>query len=74
MSGPFDGALFVDMIGERARYECLRPNCPHRFEGPVVSTDRWGSGFTPIGRPGIAAWIGSIKKTHLARHHGETTT
>ncbi|GHC28801.1 MULTISPECIES: hypothetical protein [Streptomyces rochei group] len=59
---PFAGALFVDLDGQRARYECLRPGCPHPLEGPVYST--------AIGVTGLKAFIDGIKHQHLAQHHG----
>ncbi|AZM54139.1 hypothetical protein DMA15_17475 [Streptomyces sp. WAC 01529] len=69
---PFDGVLFVDMENLRAKYECLRPNCPHRLEGPIHSCDpvpgqtkRW------VGAAGVKAFIDNVKKRHLAQHHGE---
>lgn len=64
------GALFVDMDGFRARYECLRPECPHRVEGPVHSTDRGPTGFR-LGIEGLKAFIDSVKADHLDRYHGE---
>jgi hypothetical protein len=66
-----EGALFVDLDGQRARYECLRPGCPHRLEGPVYSTDRRADG-EPIGVGGLKAFIDGIKTQHLAQHHGST--
>ncbi|GAB2732561.1 hypothetical protein [Streptomyces bullii] len=66
-----EGALFVDLDGQRARYECLRPGCPHRLEGPVYSTDRRADG-EPIGIGGLKGFIDGIKTQHLAQHHGST--
>lgn len=41
--GPTDGgvaaALYVDLEGVRARYECLRPGCTQPLEGPVYGDD-----------------------------------
>lgn len=65
---PFDGALFVDLDGQRARYECLRPGCPHRLEGPVYSTDRRDG--ERIGVEGLKAFIDGVKQNHLATYHG----
>lgn len=71
---PFDGVLFVDMEGVRAKYECLRPTCPHRLEGPVHSTDPSTDDAKrrPIGAEGVTAFIDGIKAQHLAQHHGST--
>lgn len=52
------GALFVDLEGVRARYECLRPGCPRRVEGPG-----YGDNVKPF--------IDDIKTQHLAQFHGE---
>ncbi|MGW0865773.1 hypothetical protein [Streptomyces sp. NPDC002611] len=68
---PFEGALFVDLDGQRARYECLRPGCPHRLEGPVYSTDRDATGER-IGVAGLKAFIDSVRHRHLAEQHGST--
>ncbi|MFI7014121.1 hypothetical protein [Streptomyces sp. NPDC050164] len=69
-----EGALFVDLDSQRARYECLRPDCPHRLEGPVYSTDRDPGDVEgrPIGVGGLKAFIDGIKTRHLAQHHGST--
>ncbi|MFI8988630.1 hypothetical protein ACIG63_27080 [Streptomyces antimycoticus] len=64
-------ALFVDLDGQRARYECLRPGCPHRLEGPAYSTDRDEQG-EPIGVAGLKTFIDGIKSQHLAQYHGST--
>ncbi|MFE4051206.1 hypothetical protein [Streptomyces sp. YIM B13518] len=72
---PFEGALFVDLDGQRARYECLRPGCPHRQEGPVCSSDRVKSeDGTPVprGPGGVAAFVDGIKAYHLSKYHGST--
>ncbi|QXE36180.1 hypothetical protein KQY30_19980 [Streptomyces sp. GMY02] len=66
--GRIEGALFVDLDGQRARYECLRPGCPHRREGPVFSTDLDEDG-EPIGVGGVKAFIDGIKTQHLTQHH-----
>ncbi|GAA2789856.1 hypothetical protein [Streptomyces showdoensis] len=75
-SGPFDGALWVDMEGQRARYECLRPDCTHRVEGPVCATDRVpGPDGSPVraGAARVAGFIERVKKYHLTQYHpGET--
>lgn len=52
------GALFVDLEGVRARYECLRPDCPKPLEGPV-----YGDAVKPF--------ADGIKIQHLAQFHGE---
>jgi hypothetical protein len=72
---PFEGALFVDLDGQRARYECLRPGCPHPLEGPVCATDlvRGEDGQpTPRGPGGVASFVTAVKAYHLAKHHGST--
>ena len=51
-------ALYVDLEGVRARYECLRPGCPQQLEGPV-----YGDGVKPF--------VDGIKTQHLAQFHGE---
>ncbi|WP_046505934.1 hypothetical protein [Streptomyces odonnellii] len=64
------GVLFVDLDGLRARYQCLRPGCPHRREGPAASTDLDENGER-IGVGGVKAFIDGIKTQHLSQHHGE---
>lgn len=49
------GALFVDMDNVRARYECLRPECTQRLEGPVYGTDD------------VKAFVDTIRTAHRAR-------
>ncbi|MGW5126709.1 hypothetical protein ACWEQ7_22165 [Streptomyces sp. NPDC004069] len=69
---PFEGALFVDLDGQRARYECLRTGCPRRLEGPVYSSDQDAQG-EPIGVAGLKAFVDGIKNQHLTEyHHGGT--
>lgn len=51
-------ALFVDLEGVRARYECLRPGCTHRVEGPVY------------GAADVKAFVDSVRTTHLSRCTG----
>lgn len=51
-----DALLIVDMENRRARYECYRPGCPQRREGPA-----YGDGVPEFAR--------AIKTEHLARHH-----
>lgn len=54
------GVLIIDADNGRARYDCFRPGCPQRREGPVYG----------VAIPEFAA---SVKTEHLARHHqGET--
>lgn len=68
-----EGALFVDLDGRRARYECYRPGCPHPKEGPVRAIDKDPSdqtGKRRIGIDGLASFIGSVKDRHLNTHHG----
>lgn len=72
---PFDGALFIDMDNFRARYECLRPNCPHRLEGPVCADDHVADAEgRPVrrGPESVAAFIASVKADHLAKYHRST--
>ncbi|MET8916230.1 hypothetical protein ABZX40_17845 [Streptomyces sp. NPDC004610] len=52
------GALFVDLEGVRARYECLRPGCPRPVEGPVHGAD-------------VKSFVDDIKTNHLSRYHRE---
>lgn len=55
-----DALLTVDMEGRRARYDCYRPGCTQRCEGPVYGVE-------------IPDFARAIKTEHLARHHyGET--
>lgn len=51
-----DGLLVVDMDNRRARYDCYRPGCPQRREGPVYGE-------------GVPEFVRAIKTEHLARHH-----
>ena len=60
MSTAILGALFVDLEGVRARYECLRPGCTHRLEGPVHGQD-FGKAF-----------VDGIKTQYLSRCTGES--
>ncbi|WP_327162831.1 hypothetical protein [Streptomyces zaomyceticus] len=77
MTVPFDGALRVDLEGQRARYECLRPGCPNRVEGPVCADDRVPDEDGELVRGGptrVAQFIERVKDYHLTRHHpGEIT-
>jgi hypothetical protein len=66
------GALFVDMDNLRARYECLRPDCPHRLEGPVTANDqvRDADGRTVRrGATGVASFIAGVRDHHLTQYH-----
>ncbi|MEU6098419.1 hypothetical protein [Streptomyces sp. NPDC047079] len=49
------GALFVDMDNVRARYECVRPGCTHRLEGPVYGADE------------VKSFVDNIRTVHRAR-------
>ncbi|MEU9220170.1 hypothetical protein AB0D47_26935 [Streptomyces sp. NPDC048376] len=72
---PFEGALFVDLDGQRARYECLRPGCPRPLEGPVCATDRVKGEDgepAPRGPGGVAAFVAGIRAYHLSTQHGST--
>ncbi|MFB7354829.1 hypothetical protein [Streptomyces gardneri] len=76
MTVPFDGALRVDLEGQRARYECLRPSCPNRVEGPVCATDRVPGPDGELVRGGparVARFVEGIKRYHLTQYHGEIT-
>jgi hypothetical protein len=50
------GELTVDMDNVRARYDCHRPGCPQRREGPVYGA-------------AIPEFATTIKAAHLARYH-----
>ncbi|MDQ1037235.1 hypothetical protein QFZ75_003651 [Streptomyces sp. V3I8] len=52
-----DGLLIVDTDKVRARYECYRPDCPQRREGPAFGPDA------------VLEFVRAIKTEHLARHH-----
>ncbi|MCP8711244.1 hypothetical protein [Streptomyces sp. AC04842] len=52
------GLLVVDAENVRARYECYRPGCPQRREGPVFG-------------PAVQAFVTEIKGQHMAAYHGE---
>lgn len=52
------GLLITDLDNGRARYDCYRPGCPKRREGPVYGA-------------AIPEFAASIKAAHLAKHHGE---
>jgi hypothetical protein len=54
-----DGLLVADTANLRARYECYRPGCPQRREGPVFGSDA------------VQAFVAEIKGQHLAAYHGE---
>jgi hypothetical protein len=54
-----DGLLVIDTENVRARYECYRPGCPQRREGPV------------FGSAAVQAFVADIKSQHLAAYHGE---
>jgi hypothetical protein len=51
-----EGLLIVDLDNRRARYECYRPDCPQRREGPTYGD-------------GVPDFVRAIKTEHLARHH-----
>ncbi len=51
-----DGLLVVDTEKVRARYECYRPGCPQRREGPAFGAS-------------VPEFVRAIKTEHLARHH-----
>lgn len=52
------GLLIVDTDKRRARYECHRPGCPQRREGPVHGV-------------AVPDFVRAIKTQHLAQYHGE---
>ncbi|MFD7709514.1 hypothetical protein [Streptomyces sp. NPDC059786] len=53
-------ALFVDLDGVRARYECLRPGCSQPMEGTVY------------GAADVKAFVDTIRTAHPARCTGES--
>jgi hypothetical protein len=59
-----DGLLVVDLDGQRARYECFRPECPHRREGPARRSD--------LGPEGLKDFINGVKDQHLTKYHGSS--
>ncbi|MFF8458553.1 hypothetical protein ACF06T_28945 [Streptomyces albidoflavus] len=72
---PFVAALSVDLDGQRAKYECARPGCPHPLEGPVCATDRIraaNGALIPRGPGGVAAFVAGVKDHHLTTYHGST--
>ncbi|MFC8176558.1 hypothetical protein [Streptomyces sp. NPDC057325] len=77
MSAPFGNCLFVDLEGQRARYECLLPDCPHPREGPVFATDVIeGPDKKPArrGAAGVAQFIDRVKTDHLTTYHRREDT
>lgn len=50
------GRLVIDADNGRARYDCHRPGCPQRREGPVYGA-------------AIPAWTQTVRAEHLARFH-----
>ncbi|MEW2161414.1 hypothetical protein AB0912_00155 [Streptomyces sp. NPDC007084] len=50
------GLLVIDADHGRARYDCHRPNCLQRREGPVYGA-------------AIPDWSKTVKAEHLARYH-----
>lgn len=58
-ASPILAALYVDLDGVRARYECLRPGCTQPLEGPVH-----GDAVKPF--------VDTIRTAHPARCTGET--
>ncbi|MFH8797084.1 hypothetical protein [Streptomyces sp. NPDC017941] len=63
------GVLTVDMEGERAKYECLRPGCPHPLEGPVCSTDT-DKNRKRRGRAWVASFVERARDYHVSQYHG----
>lgn len=59
-----DGLLTADLEGRRAKYECFRPTCPQRREGPVTAAQH--------GADELRAFIAGIKHAHLDAFHKET--
>ncbi|MFE9765087.1 hypothetical protein ACFYPC_11230 [Streptomyces sp. NPDC005808] len=53
-----DGELTVDLENRRARYDCYRPDCPQRREGPVHGVV-------------VPEFVRAIKTQHLTQFHGE---
>ena len=58
------GCLVVDLDGQRARYECGRPDCPKPIEGPITAARH--------GIDEVRAFIAGVKSVHLAAFHKET--
>ncbi|MGW7424397.1 hypothetical protein ACWGJB_30950 [Streptomyces sp. NPDC054813] len=54
MNPTVTAALFVDLEGVRARYECLRPGCDKPIEGPVHGDN-------------VKPFVDSIRTDHPAR-------
>lgn len=50
------GVLVIDAENGRARYDCHRPGCPQRREGPVYGA-------------AIPEWTKTVRAEHLARYH-----
>lgn len=57
------GLLTVDLEGKRARYECFRPGCSQRREGPITAAQH--------GVDELRAFIAGIKHVHVAAFHKE---
>ncbi|MEU9215419.1 hypothetical protein AB0D47_02620 [Streptomyces sp. NPDC048376] len=55
--GGVAAALYVDLEGVRARYECLRPGCTQPLEGPVYGDD-------------VKPFVDTIRTHHPARCTG----
>jgi hypothetical protein len=59
-----DGLLTVDLKGKRAKYECWRPDCPKRTEGPITAARH--------GVDELRAFVAGVKQVHVAAFHKET--
>lgn len=64
-----DGVVTVDLEGERAKYECHRPDCPHPIEGPVCSTDT-DERRQRRGRAWVASFVERARDYHVSQYHG----
>jgi hypothetical protein len=58
-----DGLLTVDLEGKRAKYECHRPACPQRLEGPITAARH--------GVDELRAFVAGVKHVHMAAFHKE---
>lgn len=50
------GVLVIDADNGRARYDCHRPGCPKRREGPVYGA-------------AIPEWSKTVRAEHIAQYH-----
>ncbi|MFJ8109954.1 hypothetical protein [Streptomyces sp. NPDC096132] len=57
------GVLRVDLDGQRARYDCSRPGCPHPSEGPITAAQH--------GLAELRAFVAGVRDVHRAAFHKE---